>query len=55
MPSTATPFAAEARPDERLEVLFEELAALVGQRNAIDGRNRLSLKWIATNCAVPPR
>ena len=26
------------RPDERLEVLFEELAELTGQRNAIDGR-----------------
>ncbi|WP_046318807.1 HNH endonuclease signature motif containing protein [Mycobacterium sp. UM_Kg1] len=28
----------ETRPDERLEVLFEELAELTGQRNAIDGR-----------------
>ena len=27
-----------ARPGERLEVLFEELAELAGQRNAIDGR-----------------
>ena len=26
------------RPDQRLEVLFDELAELVGQRNAIDGR-----------------
>ena len=26
------------RPDQRLEVLFEELAELTGQRNAIDGR-----------------
>ncbi|MDT5163333.1 MAG: hypothetical protein QOC88_227, partial [Mycobacterium sp.] len=25
-------------PAERLEVLFEELAELAGQRNAIDGR-----------------
>ena len=25
-------------PQERLEVLFEELAELTGQRNAIDGR-----------------
>ena len=25
-------------PDQRLEVLFEELAELAGQRNAIDGR-----------------
>jgi hypothetical protein len=31
-------FAAELRPGERLEVLFEELAELTGQRNAIDGR-----------------
>jgi hypothetical protein len=27
-----------APPDQRLEVLFEELAELAGQRNAIDGR-----------------
>ena len=27
-----------APPDQRLEVLFEELAGLAGQRNAIDGR-----------------
>jgi Domain of unknown function (DUF222)/HNH endonuclease len=33
-----TPFAVDARPNERLEVLFEELAELTGQRNAIDGR-----------------
>ncbi|MCB0936880.1 MAG: DUF222 domain-containing protein, partial [Mycobacterium sp.] len=25
-------------PDQRLEVLFEQLAELAGQRNAIDGR-----------------
>ena len=31
-PTTAVP------PDVRLEVLFEELAELAGQRNAIDGR-----------------
>ena len=30
--------AAVVRPEERLEVLFEELAELAGQRNAIDGR-----------------
>jgi Domain of unknown function (DUF222)/HNH endonuclease len=30
--------AAEVSPKERLEVLFEELAELAGQRNAIDGR-----------------
>jgi len=38
MSLTASPDAAEVRPDERLEALFEELAELTGQRNAIDGR-----------------
>jgi Domain of unknown function (DUF222)/HNH endonuclease len=38
MPSTAATFAAEVSPAQRLEVLFEELAELTGQRNAIDGR-----------------
>ena len=38
MSSTASPDADVARPDQRLEVLFEELAELTGQRNAIDGR-----------------
>src|SRR5512139_2036488 len=38
MSSIASPLAVEARPDQRLEVLFEELAELSGQRNAIDGR-----------------
>src|SRR5689334_12686805 len=38
MSSTASPDAAVARPDQRLEALFEELAELTGQRNAIDGR-----------------
>ncbi|MCH9640414.1 MAG: HNH endonuclease [Actinomycetia bacterium] len=38
MSSTATSLAAEARPGERIEVLFAELAELAGQRNAIDGR-----------------
>ncbi len=38
MSSTATSLATEVRADERLEVLFEELAELTGQRNAIDGR-----------------
>ena len=38
MPLTATSDAVEARPCDRLEVLFEELAELTGQRNAIDGR-----------------
>ena len=38
MSSTATSFAAGVSPAQRLEVLFEELAELVGQRNAIDSR-----------------
>jgi Domain of unknown function (DUF222) len=38
MSSTATSASAEARPGTRLEVLFEELSELTGQRNAIDGR-----------------
>jgi Domain of unknown function (DUF222)/HNH endonuclease len=38
MSSTAASFAAEVSPAQRLEVLFEELAELTGQRNAIDGR-----------------
>ncbi|MDT5097722.1 MAG: hypothetical protein QOC76_1459 [Mycobacterium sp.] len=38
MSSTAASFAAGVRPDERLAVLFDELAELTGQRNAIDGR-----------------
>src|ERR1700754_2068395 len=38
MSSTASPDAAVVRPDQRLEGLFEELAELAGQRNAIDGR-----------------
>ena len=37
MSSIASPPAA-VRPAERLELLFEELAELAGQRNAIDGR-----------------
>src|SRR5947209_9750661 len=37
MSLTASP-AAVVSPAERLEVLFEELAELSGQRNAIDGR-----------------
>ena len=37
MSSIASP-AAAVSPAERLEVLFEELAQLAGQRNAIDGR-----------------
>ena len=38
MSSTASSGAVAARPDQRLEVLFDELAELAGQRNAIDGR-----------------
>jgi hypothetical protein len=38
MSSTAASLAAGVSPCERLEVLFEELAELSGQRNAIDGR-----------------
>ena len=37
-PSTASACAVVVSPAERLEVLFEELAELTGQRNAIDGR-----------------
>jgi Domain of unknown function (DUF222)/HNH endonuclease len=35
---TASSGAAAVRSDQRLEVLFDELAELAGQRNAIDGR-----------------
>ena len=38
MSSTASPGAVAERPDQRLELLFDELAELTGQRNAIDGR-----------------
>jgi len=38
MSLTASSGAAAVRPDQRLEGLFEELAELAGQRNAIDGR-----------------
>ncbi|MDZ4270523.1 MAG: HNH endonuclease signature motif containing protein [Mycobacterium sp.] len=38
MSSTAASVAAPVRPAERLEVLFEELSELAGQRNAIDAR-----------------
>ncbi len=38
MSSMPAPVAAELSPAQRLEVLFEELAELTGQRNAIDGR-----------------
>src|ERR1700758_858074 len=38
MSSTASFGSAATRPGQRLEVLFDELAELAGQRNAIDGR-----------------
>ena len=38
MSSTASPGGTAGRPDQRLEMLFDELAELAGQRNAIDGR-----------------
>src|SRR6185312_13753744 len=38
MSSTASAGAVVVSPAERLEVLFEELAELSGQRNAVDGR-----------------
>src|SRR5690242_18303879 len=38
MSPTAIAASVEVRPKDRLEVLFEELAELAGQRNAIDGR-----------------
>ncbi|CQD20164.1 HNH endonuclease domain-containing protein [Mycobacterium europaeum] len=38
MSSTASVGAVAVSPGERLEVLFEELAELAGQRNALDGR-----------------
>ena len=38
MSSTATSAGVETRPGARLEVLFDELSELTGQRNAIDGR-----------------
>ncbi|WP_459967871.1 HNH endonuclease signature motif containing protein [Mycobacterium sp. MUNTM1] len=38
MSPTASAASVEVRPKDRLEVLFEELAQLAGQRNAIDGR-----------------
>ncbi len=38
MSSPATPLVASKRADERLDVLFAELAELTGQRNAVDGR-----------------
>ncbi|BBY19868.1 hypothetical protein MSTO_00730 [Mycobacterium stomatepiae] len=36
--SSTTSVPAAVSPKERLEVLFDELAELAGQRNAVDGR-----------------
>ena len=38
MSSTASSGATVVRPKDRVEVLFDELSELAGQRNAIDGR-----------------
>ncbi|WP_211662807.1 hypothetical protein [Mycolicibacter kumamotonensis] len=38
MSSSAVPAASRLSPCQRLDVLFEELSELTGQRNAIDGR-----------------
>jgi hypothetical protein len=38
MSSTAASLVAEMLPKDRLEVLFDELGVLMGQRNAIDSR-----------------
>lgn len=38
MSTTTTPLAVGVLPGERLEVLFDEIAELTGQRNAIDAR-----------------
>jgi hypothetical protein len=38
MSSTAASFAPAVNPGKRLDVLFDEVAELTGQRNAIDGR-----------------
>ena len=38
MLSAAAPFASEVSPVKRIDVLFEELAELTGQRNAVDAR-----------------
>ncbi|MCV7173007.1 DUF222 domain-containing protein [Mycobacterium manitobense] len=38
MSSSATSFVPSVRPKDRLDVLFDEIAELCGQRNAIDGR-----------------
>lgn len=38
MSSMATAASADTQPGRRIDVLFEELSELTGQRNAIDGR-----------------
>ena len=38
MSSSAAPSVVVVSPADRVEVLFEELAELAGQRNAIDAR-----------------
>jgi hypothetical protein len=38
MATATAPFVGEQAPAQRLEMLFDELAQLTGQRNAIDGR-----------------
>ena len=38
MSSTASPGAPVVRGEKRIDVLFDELSELAGQRNAIDGR-----------------
>jgi hypothetical protein len=61
MSLTATLEAAEACADKRIEVLFEELAELTGQRNAVDGRIVAIIAeidhdglWGATGCRSVP-
>ena len=54
MSLTTSPPATEVRPDQRLEALFEELAELSGQRNAIDGRIvDIVAGSMATGCGAP--
>lgn len=61
MSTIAVPEAAGLSPTQRLEVLFEELAELTGQRNAIDGRITEIVAeidhdqlWGATGCRSIP-
>ena len=61
MSSTPAPTGTEVGSRKRLEVLFDELAGLTGQRNAIDGRiveivaeiDRDGI-WGATGCRSIP-